>query len=136
MRGIPAEQPRQPERSGQERVFQDEGSSVEITGVSPGVGIPLRIGDRVGLRVDASYTLTAESAMLGLVVQAADGSSIAQTTEVVLRGSGKSTFELDFTVPPTGMIQIFVPLSPQGRRGTAIVDTRAFKVVPAESGQE
>ena len=105
------------------------GSSVQIASVSPSVGEPLRVGEKVKLKVDVNYTLTTESGTLALVVQAADNSAISQNFEVVTKGKGNVTLEAEFIVPSTKAIQIFTPLSAQGQSSTSTVESRAFKVV-------
>lgn len=105
------------------------GSSVQIASISPSAGEPLHVGEKVTLKVDVNYLLTAESGTLALVVQAADNSAIAQNFEVVTKGSGKATLESEFIVPSTKAIQIFTPLSAQGQSSTSTVESRAFKVV-------
>ncbi|MEZ5615895.1 MAG: hypothetical protein R3E35_11855 [Rhodocyclaceae bacterium] len=105
------------------------GSSVQIASVSPSVGEPLHVGEKVKLKVDVNYTLTGESGTLALIVQAADNSAISQNFEVVTKGSGKATLEAEFIVPSTKAIQLFTPLSAQGQSSTSTVESRAFKVV-------
>jgi hypothetical protein len=105
------------------------GSSVQIASISPSIGEPLRVGEKVKLKVDVNYTLTGESGTLALVVQAADNSAISQNFEVVTKGSGKVTLEAEFVVPSTKAIQVFTPLSAQGQSSTSTVESRAFKVV-------
>jgi hypothetical protein len=105
------------------------GSSVKIVSITPSVGEVLKVGDKVALKVDVEYTMTAESGTLGLVVQAADNATITQNVEVVLKGSNKISLVADFNVPPTKAIQIFTPLSAQGQASTSTVDICSYKVV-------
>lgn len=106
------------------------GSAVYITSVSPSIGEPLHVGDKVRLQVGVDYTLTGESGTLALVVQSSDGSLISHNVEVVTKGSGKVDLEAVFVVPSTNTIQIFTPLAAQGQSSTSTVESRAFKVVP------
>ena len=106
------------------------GSSVKILSTAPKTSAPLRVGDHVKLKVDVAHMLTVDSGTLGLVIQAADNSAIAQDMEVVTKGSGKTSFETEFVVPDTKAIQVFTPLSAQGQSSTSTVDMRAFKVIP------
>ncbi|HUR42269.1 MAG TPA: hypothetical protein VM240_13975 [Verrucomicrobiae bacterium] len=106
-----------------------DGSFVQIVSISPTVGTALRAGEKVSLKVEIEYVVPVESATIGLVVQAADNSPIANDNDVLLKGSGKVTLTADFTVPATKMINIFTPLSAQGQNSTSTVDSRAFKVL-------
>ena len=71
-----------------------------------------------------------DSGTITLVIQKGEsgGSSLANMTEVVLKGKGTLKLEADILIPDTRAIQIFTPLSHQGDAGTSIVDVRAFKV--------
>lgn len=80
------------------------------------------------LKVKVAYKLTSESGTLGLVVQDANNTPLAQTVNVVLKGGGTEAFALSFTVPETKAIQVFTPLSSQGQAATSTVSSRAFKV--------
>lgn len=105
------------------------GSTVSIVSIAPDTGIALQSGQTVKLKVKAAYTLTSDSGTLALVVQDANNAPLAQTTNVVLKGSGTEELEANFMVPDTKSIVVFVPLSAQGQSATATVSSRAFKVV-------
>lgn len=107
------------------------GSSVKITGITPDPSSPLRAGDRIKLRVDIRYTLTADSGTVGLVVQAADNSGIAYNIDALKKGNGKSTLEAEFVVPHTNAVQVFTPLAAQGQTSTSTADIRTYKVISA-----
>src|SRR5438045_394903 len=68
------------------------GSTVSIVSISPSTGEPLAPGQRINLAVKAAYTLTSESGTLGLVVQDANNTPLAQTINVVMKGSGTEEF--------------------------------------------
>ena len=104
------------------------GSTVSIVDIQPSTGIPLSKGQTFELKVKVSYTLTSESGTLGLVVQDASNTPLAQEINVVLRGSGTESFSLKFTVPETKAIQVFTALSSQGQSSTSTVSSRTFKV--------
>lgn len=106
------------------------GSLAQITSISPDTTQILRSGERVKLKVDVSYVLTAESGTIKLVVLAADNSGVAQDVEVIAKGSGKSTLKAQFTVPSTTVIRVFTPLIVQGQDSTSAADGRTFQVVP------
>lgn len=106
------------------------GSSVSIVELAPSPSETLVVGQKVSLKVKASYTLTAESGTLGLVVQDAGTVGIAQTMAVVAKGSGTEQLAVEFVVPETRAVQVFVPLSGQEQTSTATVSSRAYKVVP------
>ena len=105
------------------------GSIVKIVTITPDISSPLRTGDRVKLKVDISYNLTVDSGTIALVVQDSNNSGIAQTMEVLTKGNGKTSLEVEFTVPNTKAVQVFAPLSAQGQASTSTVEYRAYKVV-------
>jgi hypothetical protein len=104
------------------------GSTVSITQITPEVGKPLTVGDEVKLQVSAAYALTAESGTLGLIVQDAKTTPIAQVENVVLKGGGTEKLEVSFRVPDTSAVHIFTPLSAQGQVATTTVATRSYRV--------
>lgn len=104
------------------------GSTVSITQISPSTGNPLTVGDEVKLEVSAAYALSAESGTLGVIVQDAKNTPLAQTVNVVLKGGGTEKFQLSFTVPDTGAIHVFTPLSAQGQTATSTVAARSYRV--------
>ena len=106
------------------------GSSVKIVGITPDISAPLRVGERVTLMVDISYSLAVDSGTVTLVIQAADNSGIVQNMEVLSKGEGKTSLKAEFTVPDTKAVQIFTPLSAQGQTSSSTVDYRAYKVIP------
>ena len=101
------------------------GSTVNI---EPSTSEVLKPGQKVSLKVKAAYALSADSGTLGLVVQDASNSSLTQTMNVVLRGNGNEELAVEFIVPDTKAIQVFVPLSGQGQSKTSTVFGRAYKV--------
>lgn len=105
------------------------GAFIQIVSTAPNLGTPLRAGEKVRLTVEAEYVCPEESAVVGLVVQAADNTPIAQDNDVVLKGTGKVTLTTEFVVPATKMLNVFTPLSAQGQNSTSTVDSRAFKVI-------
>ena len=76
-----------------------------------------------------AYALTADSGTLGLVVQDANNTPIAQSLDVILKGTASQVLEADFTVPDTKAVHVFIPLSAQGQSATSTVTSRSFKVV-------
>jgi hypothetical protein len=106
------------------------GSTVSITNIAPSTNEVLSVGQSVHLKVSVAYALTADSGTLGLVIQDANNAPIAQSLDVVLKGSASQVLEADFMVPDTRAIHVFVPLSAQGQAATSTVTSRAFKVVP------
>lgn len=105
------------------------GSLAQITSISPDTTQVLRAGDQVKLKVDVSHVLTAESGIIKLVVLAADNSDIAQGSEAITKGTGKSTLQVEFKVPSTTVIRVFTPLIVQGQNSTSLADGRTFEVV-------
>jgi hypothetical protein len=104
------------------------GSTVSITQISPGSGSPLTVGEEVKLEVSAAYALSAEAGTLGVIVQDAKGTPLAQTVNVVLKGGGTEKLQVSFTVPDTSAIHVFAPLSAEGQTATSTVASRSFRV--------
>lgn len=105
------------------------GSFVKIVSVSPDISTALKVGDKVKVQVEVSYSLSSEGGTVSLVVQAADNASLGHNMEVIQKGSGKAILSAEFVVPDSNAVQIFTPLSAQGQTSTSTVDHRAYKVV-------
>lgn len=105
------------------------GSSIRIVQISPSTISPIRVGERVSLQVEVEYSLSVDSGVINLVVQASDNTGIAGETEVVTKGIGKLTLKAEFVVPDTRAVNVFTPLLAQGQPGTSTVDARTYKVV-------
>lgn len=107
-------------------------SSVRITRISPDPASPLKVGEQVTLAVDVDYQLAAGSGTVTLVIQGGDGQRAGpQHVEVVTKGSGKVALRSEFKVPETTALIIYTPLNLQGQGSTSIVESRAYKVLPA-----
>lgn len=106
------------------------GTVAQITGISPDTTQVLRAGERIGLRVDVGYVLTAEAGSIELIVLADDNSSIAKDAKAVMKGRGTASLQAEFVVPGTTSIRVFVPLVVQGAGSAFMADGRAFQVRP------
>jgi hypothetical protein len=104
------------------------GSSVQITSIAPNPGEALHPGQTVDFKVEATYTLTGDTGTVALIVQAADGSGLAQPFDVVKKGSGKTTLEASVVVPNTDSLEVMTPLVNQGPNTLTAIDRRTFKV--------
>jgi outer membrane lipoprotein SlyB len=109
-----------------------KGSQVKIISISPSNTSPLQVGTTVNLSVEVEHTLTVTNGTLGLVVQAADNTLLAQDMDVVLKGKNKTVFDTKFIVPNTKVVAVFTPLSAEGQMQTTTVDMKAYKVVNHE----
>jgi len=102
--------------------------SLRITRVLPDPASPLRVGDRVKLTVEASYS-TPSDMPVTLVVQAPGGTPlISNVRETVKAGSGTVTLKADFVVPETDAIEIYLPFSMSAR--PRAVEKRRFEAKP------
>jgi hypothetical protein len=99
--------------------------SLRITRVSPDPASPLRVGDRVKLAVEASYSTPGDMPVT-LVVQAPGMPAISNVRETVKAGSGTVTLKADFVVPETDAIEIYLPFSMSAR--PRAVEKRRFEV--------
>jgi len=106
------------------------GTVAQITGISPDTTQVLRAGERIRLKVDVAYALTAETGSIELIVLADDNSSVAKDVKAVTKGRGTATLQAEFLVPGTTAIRVFVPLVVQGPNAAFMVDGRAFQVRP------
>lgn len=106
------------------------GSVAQITSISPDATRELRQGDRVQLKVDVNYVLTADTGTLMLIVLAADSSTLSQQVTSIARGRGTATLQADFTVPRTTQIRVYTPLVFRDQDSTSTTDGRSFAVVP------
>lgn len=104
------------------------GSTISITSISPPTGQQLLVGDKVKMRVAVAYWLAAETGSVGLVVQTANTTSVAQDERAIRKGAGELVFENEFVVPDTKMLRVFVPLSGGEQTATSTLDTRAYSV--------
>ena len=107
----------------------DSGSSVQITSLVPDPGVPLHVGQTVEFKLEASYVFTGETGTVALIVQAADGSGLAQPFDVVKKGSGKTSLETSVVVPETSSLEVLIPLVNQGPNQLTALDRRTYKVV-------
>jgi hypothetical protein len=104
------------------------GSTVEIVGISPSTDELLHQGQRVRLSVKVAYKLIGKDGLLGIVVQDASNDVLAISEGSIAKGTGNQDFAVDFTVPETTDVQLFVPLSAKGQNATRTVTMRTYKV--------
>jgi hypothetical protein len=105
------------------------GSFVSIAGITPTTDEPLVAGEKVQLSVKVAYVLNAESGTVALVVQDASG-IVAMTQTTASKGTGNANLSLEFTVPKTTELQVFVPLGAKDQESTTTVAARTYKVTP------
>jgi hypothetical protein len=106
------------------------GSLAHITSMTPDASRNFSAGQKVQLKVDVRYVLTAETGTIMLIVLAADNSPIAQDVATITRGHGSTTLQANFTVPRTTQIRVYTPLIYQDQDSHSATDGRAFTVVP------
>lgn len=106
------------------------GSLAHITSISPDATRDLRPGEKVQLKVDVRYVLTADTGTIMLIVLAEDNTAIAQDVATITRGHGTKTLQAVFTVPRTTQIRMYTPIIYQDQDSTSTTDGRAFTVVP------
>jgi len=106
------------------------GDSVKILSVKPEQTAELKVGDTVKIAYEVEYNLeSSEIGQIALVVQSASNEILANEFYVASKGQHKEVLEAEIVVPDTRLIQVFTPLSPQGRSQTTIVESRIHKVV-------
>lgn len=106
------------------------GGTVKIVSISPEPYSTVRAGDKVDLKVVVDYTLEKKSAVISLVVQKEDNSSLGTSRETVKAGSGSVVLAQSFIVPETRIVSVFVPMDLEGSTKTMIVDSRTYNIAP------
>lgn len=100
---------------------------IKITSIKPD-GDTLKTGETVKLAITAAYTLPSQGGNVGVVVQDAKNSLIANKLSQVAGGSGTVNEEIEFKVPATERIVVNVPLYVKDETKSATVATREFAV--------
>ena len=90
----------------------------------------LKIGTVVTIESEVEYVLnSSETGSITLVVQGASGESIANEYFTIKKGSSSIHISAEFTVPDTRAIQIYTPLTSQGKNETNIVESSIFNTL-------
>jgi hypothetical protein len=105
------------------------GSTVAFVELQPGTDVSLVRGQSVTLRIKAAYSLPAGSGLLSTVVQDAKNALLANARHEVTVGSGTELFNLEFVVPDTKTVDVYVFLSSKGNSTTSTVAKVTFNVV-------
>lgn len=100
---------------------------IKIVSIKPEVEA-FKAGETVKLSLSASYTLPAQGGLVGLVVQDAKGTQVADKLSPVEGGSGTYVGEVEFKVPATERLTLIVPLYVKGDNKSATSATRNFVV--------
>jgi hypothetical protein len=100
---------------------------IKIISIKPEVEA-FKAGESVKLALSASYTLPAQGGLVGLVVQDAMGTQLADKLTPVEGGSGTFVGEVEFKVPATDRLTLIVPLYVKGENKSAVSTTREFTV--------
>ena len=116
--------------SGKSEALLGFGNMVKIVSITPDINSTLTEGDKLDLEVTLEYRLKEDNGSVSLVIQDAQNTPVGSLLEPVKKGSGKLTLKRTITVPKTGALAVFTPLSASGESKTEIVDKRVFKVSP------
>jgi hypothetical protein len=100
---------------------------IKIVSIKPEVEA-FKAGETVKLALSASYTLPAQGGLVGLVVQDAKGTQVADKLAPVEGGSGTFVGEVEFKVPATERLTLIVPLYVKGENKSSASATRNFVV--------
>lgn len=100
---------------------------IKIVSIKPDVEA-LKAGETVKLALSVSYTLPAQGGMVGLVVQDAKGTQLADKLTPVEGGSGTFVGEIEFKVPATERLTLIVPLYVKNENKSSASTTREFAV--------
>jgi len=100
---------------------------IKIVSIKPEVEA-FKAGETVKLALSASYTLPAQGGLIGLVVQDATGTQLADKLTPVEGGSGTFVGEIEFKVPAGERLTLIVPLYVKGENKSSASATREFVV--------
>src|SRR5260370_1241150 len=88
-----------------------EVDAIKIISISPSTDVPLRVGERVTIRVEAEYNLaSAELGRITLVIQQGESGRrpLANENEVVQKGRARLVLSKEITIPDTNALQVFI----------------------------
>jgi len=105
------------------------GSTVSIVGIVPTTDHPLHAGEHARLEMKIAYRLAVDEGVISAVAQDSNDQFIAVSKVAVHKGMGNEDMALEFKVPDTDRIIVFVPLSGEGQRATTTLATREYRVV-------
>ena len=108
----------------------NSGNMVRILSISPDINAGLAEGARIDIEVTLEYKLKQDNGSVSLVIEDAQDAPVGSLREPIKKGAGKLTLKRTITVPKTGALSVFTPLTPEGETTTYIVDKRMFKVTP------
>jgi len=102
---------------------------VKITSIQPD-NTSLTAGQTVKLTVAAAYTLPPQGGNVGIVVQDSKKGLVANKLVPVKGGSGTINEEIEFKVPATDKVSIFVPLYIKDENKSVNVSSKEYTVRP------
>lgn len=102
---------------------------VKITSIQPD-NTSLIAGQTVKLAVAVAYTLPPQGGNVGIVVQDAKSAFVANKLIPVKGGSGTISEEIEFKVPATDKVSIFVPLYVKDETKSVNVSSKEYTVRP------
>ena len=100
---------------------------IHIDEIRPEVG-NLKTGQAVKIVISGSYKLPADGGNVGFVVQDAKNNLVMNKLLPVTNSSGNFTQEIEFKVPQTEKIQLYVPLYAKGDTKSSAVASREWAV--------
>jgi hypothetical protein len=105
---------------------------IQITKLDPSPREELREGERVRLTVSVDFAYPSDRATILLYVQepAPSSAMIASTQREVNTPIGSTSLTVEFVVPNTKTVMVFVPLHVRPDKPTSVADFRVYEVRP------
>ena len=100
---------------------------IHIDEIRPEVG-NLKAGQAVKIVIGGTYKLPSDGGNIGFVVQDAKNNLVMNKLLPVTNSSGSFTQEIEFKVPQTEKIQLYVPLYAKGDTKSSAVASRDWPV--------
>lgn len=100
---------------------------IKIVSIKPDV-TAFKAGETVKLALSASYKLPAQGGLIGMVVQDAQGTKVADKLTPVEGGNGTFVGEVELKVPATDRLTLILPVYLKGENRSATSVTREFAV--------
>lgn len=92
---------------------------------------PLKVGQRIDVKVKLTYRLESKAATVTLVVLRKGGfgnKSLANSFVIIQQGRGELLLSGELYVPETKALEVRVTLTPQQRNDSVSIETRTYKV--------
>jgi hypothetical protein len=106
------------------------GDRIEITSISPRISSILKAGQKVRVKVQFKYSASVRDARVRLLAQtpAPEYAPLADASLLLDDTSGVGELSVEFVVPRTRTVTIYLPLYVVPGQSTTTVDSRTYEV--------